>query len=200
MGILSNSSFYLCGQIENCDSPIDWRVKLAQDLKSIDPTFKVWDPLIKPDWVDPDMGDNEVAYGFKPYVLSSKDQEEQNKGFRCFEANVEVRNICAQLAGKCDILIARISKTFTWGSIDELELAAARGIPIFLWLPDGNISIYGIAGVVRNFTFVNRYVHESVEPILRTLKNINEGNDSLVESDPETWMYLTWKDAGESYA
>ena len=199
--ILQDLRVYLCGQIENDPDAAGWRKELAQKLVSIEPTLKVWDPMIKPNWVHSDVISDAVAFKWKQHVIGDDEKPEfssqESKGTRCFNANVAVRRICKQLANKCDIFVARISKTFTWGSIDELEIAISRRIPIFVILPDGLISIYGLAGMVRSKDLAKRYIHFNVDSLLETLDSINSGEINIVKEDPETWMRLSWVNAAE---
>ena len=201
MGILQNLRIYLCGPIESDPDAAGWRKDLTTQLAAIEPTLKIWDPMIKPNWVHSDVMSDGVAFEWKRHVIDDEPKPEfstlESKGVRCFNANVAVRRICKQLANKCDILIARISKTFTWGSIDELEIAIGRRIPIFVVMPDGLISIYGLAGVVRRQDLVRYYIHFDMNSLLETLSDINSGMLDIIKEDPETWMRLSWVNAAE---
>jgi len=190
---LSNTKVYLCGQIENDPEAMGWRLDLARRLPLINPTISVWDPMVKPEWVHPDIKNNEMAFAWKQYINSNPSDEWQ--GEMCHIANKKVRRICKQLANKCDWMIARICKKFTWGSIDELEIAINRKIPVFLWLPDGLISIYGIAGVIEDYSLVPYYMHEDMESLLTTISDVDKGISDLLKKDPETWMTLSWTNA-----
>ena len=193
MSLLDNTIVYLCGQIENdSDSAAGWRRMLAQQLPSINPTINVWDPLVKPNWLASDLSDDKIAYGWKHEVT-----EQTEHGLRCYNATVAIRQICKQLASKCDWIIARISKVFTWGSIDELEIAAQRRIPVFLWLPDGLISIYGISGCIQDYKAMSQHVHFNVESLLSAIQKINSSDEAAIQ-DPETWMRATWPNASET--
>lgn len=192
--ILSNTRVYLCGQIENDPKAAGWRKELARRLPLINSGIVVWDPMIKPQWALDTITHDSVAYKWKHHVLGGSDE---SKGHGCFDANAVIRRICKQLAGKCDWMIARISKTFTWGSIDELEIASQRRIPVFLWLPDGLISIYGLAGCVHKYECIQHYVHQDIESLLRTIAAIDNGQIDAPGLDPETWMRMTWKNASE---
>jgi len=129
MGILQNTTVYLCGQIEHDERAGQWRHEIATRLLDIEPTITVWDPMVKPQWVGLARND-EIAFGWKAELLGG----DVHRAAQCLVANCEVRDLCKQLASKCDWMIARLSKLFTWGSIDELEIAAARNIPVFLWM------------------------------------------------------------------
>lgn len=195
MGILSNCSYYLCGQVESSADPDGWRRELAADIKNIEPTSKIFDPLIKPEWVDPH---DKYAYQYKKYVLNPRNGYEKDWGEICFNINKEIRKQSKALASQCNILIARISKEFTWGSIDELEIAIQRRIPIFLWLPDGNISIYGVAGIMSDYSLRDYYIHFRSSTLLKTLSDVNNGESDIIQKDPETWIFKSWPDATES--
>lgn len=192
--MLAGSRIYLCGQIENAADSKSWRHLFAQQLPQIIPNVKVWDPMIKPSWVSDDVQNDQIAFKWKSEIFGG----DIAKGERCWIANQSVRRLCKQLASKCDILVARITKEFTWGSIDELEIAALRRIPVFLILPDGPISIYGLSGIIYNYQTIPHMVHTNEESMLRSISKINKGEIDICNIDPETWMYITWKNAGES--
>lgn len=194
MNNLSCTKVYLVGQIENDPEAAAWRVQLARRLPSINNTITVWDPMVKPTWVEEGVMSDKVAFEWKQHVLEAKSA----KGESCFAANKAVRRICKQLASKCDWMIARLCKKFTWGSIDELEIAINRGIPVFLWLPDGLISIYGVAGCIRQQNLVPHYVHSDIESLLAAIDAVDKDKSDLLKLDPETWMFKTWINAGGS--
>jgi hypothetical protein len=194
MGILDNLTVYQCGQVENDDDPAGWRNASARSLYKINPLLRICDPLSKPQWLDPKGKDDKIAYGLKNYI-GHKDHA--SEAIECLDANVYIRRICKQLASKCDIFIARITKTFTWGSIDELEIAITRNIPIFLVLPDGLISIYGMSGILTDYSFYNDYIHADMDSLTETIGKIDSGESDLINKDPEKWMRLTWPHSGE---
>jgi len=193
--ILSNTRVYLCGPLENDPQAAGWRLELARRLPLINPEIIVWDPMIKPDWVSSQAKNDQISFQWKEHVGGGTGHDERGK--ECHDTNKLIRIMCKQLANKCDWFIARISKTFTWGSIDELEIAITRRIPIFLWLPDGKISIYGLAGCVHNYDCINNYVHYDMESLLDTIDGIDKGKINIMETDPEAWMRMTWKNAAE---
>lgn len=189
--LFANSSVYLCGQVENdLNAAAPWRRELAINLHHIEPLLRVWDPLVKPLWMGEARND-QVVLQWKSEVLGG----DAEKAKKCFTLNRDIRRVCKQLASKCDWMIARITKTFTWGSIDELEIGINRRIPIFLWLPDGLISIYGLSGCVHNIEHLRYYVHKDMGSLIETLDNINSRNIDIVPMDPETWMFRSWINA-----
>ena len=193
MNILAHSKTYLVGQIENDPQAAGWREELAGRLKLIEPTLKIWDPLIKPSWVHPDVCSAEAAFGWKKFVST-----DDKRGEQCYSTNIAVRRLCKQLVGKCDFVIARLTKTFTWGSLDELEIACNRRIPIFLWMPESLVSIYGLAGCIYNYETRFDYIHDNIDSLLNAIESINNGTLDVMKRDPETWMCLTWKNAAET--
>jgi len=199
MGILAHAKIYLAGQIESDPNERSWRLELTTSLHKIEPTLTIWDPLIKPRWV-PINTVNHVAFGLKDRVFIENCQSSEqwlDEGALCLEANKQVRFHCKMLANKCDILIIRLSKAFTWGTIDEVEIAINRNIPRFLWLPDGPVSIYGLAGCIDKLHTMNTYIHKSSGSLLNTIQSINIGNLDVASDDPEMWSYITWPKAGD---
>lgn len=194
MRLLTNSSVYLCGQVEHDPTAAVWRKQLTGHLSQIIEGVKVWDPLVHPDWF-PAHAKEEICYGYKKYLWGN--DYDQAKAKACLRGNREIRKICKMLASKCDFMIARISKSFTWGSIDELEIAIERNIPIFLWLPDGIISVYGVAGCVTNESLIPHYIHEDMLSLVNTIRSVHEGSLDLHELDRDRWLYLNWKNAAE---
>ncbi len=189
MGLLDDFSIYECGQVENDPNAVGWRVDLASEIHKINPYINVWDPLTKPDWLPEKGRDDEMAFGWKKHILDGQSPEKANQSL---DANRYIRHICKQLAAKADIIIARIPKIFTWGSIDELEIGIQRRIPIFLWLPEGMISVYGVSGIVDTVEHAPYYLHDSMKSLLDTLTRIDAKTLPLPNIDPERWMKLTW--------
>lgn len=176
MGCLSHSSIYLCGQVEHDPKCSIWRKQVTNDIYLRDPTINVWNPMCMPNWT------TNVNKAFDNDIHNSE----------AWQANIEVRKISKLLANHCSILLARITRTFTWGSIDELEIAIDRNIPIFLWLPDGIISTYGIPGCITDYEYILDYIHYSMDSIINKIDNINNGTDDLVQRDKYRWISLTY--------
>lgn len=195
--MLSYSKVYLCGQVENDSDATRWRIDIAQELKKINNNIVVWDPLIKPEWVGKNVANYDVCIGYKDFIGKCSNAGLHEKGRACFEANKAVRRQCKQLAYKCDWMIARLNKKFTWGSIDEIEIAITRNIPIFLWLPDKKIiSTYGVPGCINEYDRLHNYLFYNKKDLLDKISAINNGS-SITSIDAELWMFLTWKDAKE---
>jgi hypothetical protein len=190
---LRHSKVYLCGQVENdLANASSWRKELTQDLVKIEPDLIVWDPLIKPEWMSPDSRDDKIAFNKEAMFRLAPTPENLLLGRRGWEAADEIRQVCQKLTASADFIIARITKTFTWGSIDELEIAARQDKPIFFWLPDGPVSTYGLPGCVPVFDLIDEYIFYNKEDILAAIQKINNGTSMLVEKDPYTWTYLTY--------
>lgn len=188
MELLSGSKIYLCGQVENSTDAVSWREHVTKYLHNLNKDIIVWDPLVKPQWMPENTKNDSVAVSDRKHLLDKT----TNKSLQCIEANYYLRKICKQLANKCDIMIANITSTFTWGSIDELEIGIDRNIPIFLAMPDGIISAYGIAGIANYHLLIDYYIHETIDEVLDMVKKVNNGEILLAKMDPEKWLYLSW--------
>lgn len=172
---------YLCGQVENCNNASDWRNSIAVDLDNS--KFTIWNPLNHPEWVKNKIED---SYLYKQELNNKKLSKNTKK---CLKANKYSRKIYHTLASQCDIIIARISKEFTWGSIQELEIAINRNIPIFYWMPDGLMSVYGISHIEHKF--FDEYVHYNYKDLLNKVNNIH--TDPIIELDKLRWMKFHWQ-------
>jgi hypothetical protein len=193
MNMLDHASFYLCGQIESDPDCVPWRKKTASRIGEIIPTAQVWDPLVKAKWMSEEARDNAACLSkhkiFHPLRLYPGEQDRGWKG------NADCRKVCQALVGNCNIVIARIINKFTWGSIDELEIAIRRNAPIFLWLPDGPLGLYGLPAVVDNPGLLSTYVHYSEETLFKTLAEIHEGKNNIMERDPIRWVFRNFPNA-----
>lgn len=200
---LIRSKTYLTGQIENDPKCMDWRTKLAADLIKIEPEIIVWNPLIKPDWMGEDARHESLAFD-KKAMFPKWSGEVHNPdvylptidtGVAGWRANLEIRKVCKKLASSCDFMIARITKTFTWGSIDELEIAASQNKPVFFWFPEGPVSTYGIPGCIPNYNLVDDYVFYNYEDLLGAIQKVSDGSSKLLVDDPFAWTFLTYTNA-----
>lgn len=192
MKIFEHSKVYLCGQVEMAEDCRTWRRDIAQALiLNVDPTIVVWDPLIKPKWMSDDSRHPSLVLS-KREIFNWTNEAEKDVGARAWSANAEIRRICKQLAGKCDWMIARITKDFTWGSIDELEIAINRGIPIFFWFPDGPLGVYGLPASI-NFDKINDYVFRNNSDLINKLRTISI--EGIPSGDDEKWMFRSYKNA-----
>ena len=196
---LRHSKVYLCGQVEHdFSNAASWRTEIASDLKAVDPDIIVWDPLIKPTWMPADSRNDKIAFNkrdmFKTYYEADDVPEATRLGLgrRGWMAGHTIRRVCKKLASASDFMIARVSKTFTWGSIDELEIAARDNKPIFFWLPDGPISTYGLPGCIPDYELIDSYVFYEKENLISAIRAVNDGTSALLQKDPFAWTYLTY--------
>lgn len=187
---LTNFRIYTCGHIEN-DYGNDWRGDLTHKLHGVEPSFVVWDPMIKPTWMSLDSRNDSLSFDKKLFYESTEPVTYLDR-CRMLQANTECRRVCRKLVNQCDIVIARLCNKFTWGSIDELELAIERGIPIFLWFPDGPLGLYGTPGIIDKPEFVQEYIHYSQESLIAKIRDIHSGRCDLPERNPERWLPLTY--------
>lgn len=194
MGKLSHTKYYLCGQIENDPAYAAWRCEIAKQLISIDDSIIVWDPMVKPEWQSSDV---KSAFDKQTLYIEYYGKPYHNRQ-HCLDINIEARRVCRGLAGGCDILIARLSNKFTWGSIDEIEVAMTRRIPIFIWLPDGPLGIYGLPGITNDANMIPEYIHYNQESLINKLRSIHDGSCDLPTRDPERWLFLTYPNAART--
>lgn len=187
MGFLSGTSVYLCGQIETDKECGEWRKEIAKLLNN--KNIKVWDPLIKPHW----MSRNSQNTG--DVLDTAKIFDSTNRSLNGFNANIEIRNICKTLVNRCDFMIARLINKFTWGSIDELEIAINRKIPIFFWLPDGPLGVYGIPAYLENKSLMDRYVHYNLFNMMSEINSIDRYESNLPTIDCIRWIGHNWPNA-----
>lgn len=188
MGHLSNLKIYLCGQVEVDIYCAQWRNRMTRALHQVEPSLIIWDPLIKPQWVTPESRNDSIALDKRVYVDPASTID-------TWEANKEIRRVCKALVGGCDIVVARISKQFTWGSIDELEIACDRGIPIFVCYPDGPFGLYGLTGLVSGPEMIREYIYSDEVELVAKLAGINGGTDDLPKRDPYRWLALSYPNA-----
>lgn len=185
---LTNFRFYTCGHIEN-DYGNDWRGSITNALKGVEPSFRIWDPLIKPAWMPEDTKNDSLNFD-KGVFYSNKAATEIRQ--RIYNSTLNCRRVCKYLAGQCDIIIARLAEKFTWGSIDELEIGINRGIPIFIWYPGQPVGLYGAPAFISKLEFIPEYIHYSQDSLVQKIKDIHTGKCDLPERDPERWLSLSY--------
>lgn len=192
MDRLSNTTVYLLGQVESDPNAHSWRIDMTHWLHALSKSIKVWDPLVKASWMNQFSKSPTIPFNTDIYtgngVLSQSSLD-------MWDANTEIRSVCRSLINNCDWVMARLQKSFTWGSIDELEIAINRKIPIFLWLPDGPIGTYGLPGLVSNPTLINAYIHLEKQSLLNIVEQVHTGSYDLPALDPQRWIKLTYPDA-----
>ena len=152
MNRLQAARIYLCGPIENHQNDFaQWRTIITKSLNNSIDNIVIWDPIIKPSWlINEDREALDLAFNKQLIYHNYYKIDKPPIGDRIWNINPRARQICQGLAGSCDILIARLTKTFSWGSVDELEVAIRRHIPVFIWFADERVGIYGLPGIADN--------------------------------------------------
>lgn len=204
MGIFSNTSVYLIGQIESDPNAGDWRADLTRFLYGLDQTITVWDPLVKPNWMpipsrDPKIPFDTLVYQRDRTYRKFWSETEQETAHKMWEANTVIRSVCKSLVGNCVWAIARLKKAFTWGSIDELEIAINRKIPLFMWFPDGPIGTYGLPGLACAPGLVPEYIFFEKEQLEEQIKRVHTGAHDLPSIDPQRWIFRTYPNAVKTH-
>jgi len=180
MGKLSGYYIYLCGPVEHDPDCKAWRTELRSNILDINNEIIVWDPTIRK----------------PPFEEDAFEWASPNESANSIKSNKYVRKICTSLAGQCDIIIAMLNRTFTWGSIHELEIAIYRNIPIYLWMANSHVSVYGSAGIITDESLINNYIHSSKESLLSELRKVNDGTTDIASKDPLKWLKSTWPKDG----
>lgn len=184
MNHLKNTRIYLSGPIEFSQNPISWRQKISSKLKEIG--IIIYDPLIKPDWL-PKLDQKEQ--------LKLKELYLQNQHIPIVESNNKlIREYCLNLVRHADILIVKLDKTFTAGTLEEIKLA--EGKPIFIitenvsmWLVD-QLNLYDID---RR----NMYLHSTEDSCINTLCQINISMHGLNINKCE-WIFIN-NESGDTH-
>lgn len=189
MGRLHHAKFYTPSPVE-FGGLGSWPREVSAALKKIEPTAKVWSPTIKPAWVSKECADITAALD-KSSLFYPRKVGDRNKA-RAWKANVDSRRLCQMLVNQADILVAKLPKQFTWGTIAEIEIGISRDIPIFISMPDGPLGLFGIPGIVSSAKLIPEYIFLTDEALFKKLKAISDGSCDLPERDPERWLNLTY--------
>lgn len=171
MGRLKDVRCYLCGPVENSDSPITWRDEITNPLRQIG--LIIYDPLRKPKWMPPVDG---KAQKDMRTNLGSPETRLKNHAARTF---------CMNIVRHCNIIILKMDYTFTVGTFEEIAIASGK--PIFviskeitsMWLID-QLNLYD--GPRRDL-----YWCPTTIDCLNKMRKIDQG---LIDVDPFEWVFL----------
>lgn len=174
MNLLRNARVYLSGPIEAVDDAETWRVKITQPLLQMG--AKVWDPLVKPDWVEDIDGAKQRE--MKQCLLD---------GVCVKSSNCMVRQLGLHLAANCDLVIVRINKEFTVGTFEELAVAKFK--PVLCLCDDAIPSMWLVdqLDAYDNWKFI---FHTKMKSLVHTLRQIDSG--TIVPQDKFRWIFLNY--------
>ena len=117
MGILTGTTVYLAGPVEQDDHAHSWRDSIKKPLNDLG--INVWDPLCKPAWVDKSFTGKAQR---NDKVELFNDRWEIDTKSKIFARNEEIRRVALRLASAADFIICKIGGP-TVGTFEELALA-----------------------------------------------------------------------------
>lgn len=130
MNLLRNTRVYLAGAVEHDLNATSWRDLATARLRRMG--VYVYDPLVKPSWLDPICKGDPQAYR---KVLNGTSS--QLTKAEVFFANEELRRICLSMVASADWIICYLPIKFTAGTFEEIYLAGNIGKPVLFITPDG---------------------------------------------------------------
>jgi hypothetical protein len=171
--LLWRTRCYLIGHMENIDGR-GWRTYVKDQLKDTGIIF--FDPYIKP-FVHDVPEDEESRLQMKHWMETGQYDLAQQRMW-------EVRGYDLRLCDLCDFFIAHIQpKIASWGSAEELVTINRAKKPLFL-------SVEGskkLTPLWHMGTFPHKYVYDSVDEIITTIKAIDNG---IVKMNSDRWKLL----------
>lgn len=186
MGLLANTKVYLAGPIEFADDKrggIIWRNEISPKLVS--KGIKIYDPMVKPAWY-PEITKGDPGKYVKD-VISASEGQDVGDAFRAikFIEKADLRYI-----HDCEWVIVYLPRTFTVGTIVEVEKAADSGKPVFVVSPD-KIPSSWLMGMVATEEDYKEVFFTSFDELLNHLDKID---NKLMPLDPLKWMFLSYFD------
>jgi len=131
MNLLHNTRVYLAGPVDHDPDCASWRDAITPEL--VKKGITVFDPLVKPAWLDSSAKVNPGDY-FKALY----DEESSVSIEESFRGMDEIRKLCLAQVAASDFIICHLPKIFTVGTISELERAAQMNKPVLFHCPDRN--------------------------------------------------------------
>ena len=171
--ILNKTKVYLIGAMEY-ENGEGWRNKVKETLNPLGIT--TFDPYHKP-FVDFISEDEEARRMLKTWMVDSEFD-------KVAERMKDVRRDDLRLVDLSDFFIVYINpKIPSWGSAEEIYWANRLKKPIFLFVEGGKTKTpLWIMG-----TIPHKYIYNSLEEILDTLKKIDGGEKAI---DSDRWRLL----------
>ena len=188
MNVFSNTFVYLSGHVDHDPNRNGWRLDITPDLEEMGVT--VWNPLVKPEWCQKQI-DDEIALD-KNILIDLINGDNNGSSQDNLDANQQVRKLCQDLSYQCDWMIVNLINKFTWGTIHEIEIGIERNIPMFICMNDNLTSTYGLTGICNNAEEFGYYVHNNINSLMQTLKDIHTGKIKPHEKNPGKWLKLTY--------
>ena len=189
MNFLKGVSVYLSGAIEACqDKGTTWRQRLTPQLEKF--LMKVWDPLVKPDWMLKADGSTQISWK-QLLIQHGIDSKSLYYVDNIRMKNSSLRETCCSLANNCNVMIIKIDKaTFTVGTWEEVVIGQRRGIPMFFLCPDDPIPSMWLLDMMKAYKNYKDVFFQTEEDLLNHLRLIDKG---ITEVDRIAWIFKTYK-------
>lgn len=184
MNLLAGTRVYLAGPVEHDPGAVSWRQKITERLNEFN--VVVYDPLVKPAWLDPICKLNPQLYR---QALSGKTNELTVA--QVHEANVMMRRLCMKFVTSCDWIICYHPKMFTVGTFEEIFKAAELDKPVLFCAPDGILSTWALPVFSTPATQEDVWF-ENWDKMFEYLMKLAVGEKMM---DPVKWMPVTYPPA-----
>jgi len=192
MGILNGTSVYLVGAVDHAEDPRKWRRELTENV--LHPLgVKVYDPLIKPSWfleqfpVDADIDPALDFLAMKKLLVGDHNFSDEVAS-QIEDRMWGVRELCLRYASDCSFMIVNMPKQYTVGSLEEVQVAADAGKPIFVVLPDGPAtSTWLPAQIYDSIAEFREYSFESMSELSKQIESIDSGHQAV---NTMRWIFL----------
>jgi len=176
MSLLSGTSCYLVGPVENDEKHgKDWRQTVGAELVKMG--VKVYNPLDRPQWMA------SISMYIPPVVTRSEvlRRAAENNNAMWDVAQMVVRDVCIRYVATCDFIFCYLSDTKTYGTIEELALAARLGKPI--------VCVYKECPSLWVYAMLDKkYVYKDIDSALGFLRSVNDGK--VHELDAIDWIFI----------
>ncbi len=182
MGYLQNTSIYLSGAVEAHQTPDTWRNKIAPKLSNLG--LKVYDPLIKPEWMPAITPTQQASWKSEIY--------KDNNGQIMLD-NMITRQWCLALTYSCNMMIVKLEKKiFTAGTFEEIKIARDCNKPIFV-ICDDKIPSMWLVDQLDAYGRLDDVFFTSDDELINHLSDINErGRKALINAnDYLRWIFIT---------
>lgn len=184
MNLLAGTRVYLAGPVEHDAKATSWRDAITPWLRKMGVT--VYDPLVKPTWLDPICK--------LPPALYRQALSGEINGLtkaQVFEANTIMRRLCLAYVSSADWIIVYHPKMFTVGTFEEIFLGANIQKPTFFCAPDGIISTWALP------VFATPDNHEKVffpnwDSLKQHIDKLDSGDEPM---DPFKWVSVCYPPA-----
>jgi nucleoside 2-deoxyribosyltransferase len=182
MNLLKNTRVYLAGPVEHDPSAGSWRERITKQLTKYD--VFIFDPLVKPSWLDPLCKNNPQLY-----IPSLKGESNAMSKDDVYVANVELRRLCLRSVTAADWIICYLPKKWTTGTFEEIYLAGRQDKPVLFCTPDGIPSSW-MPPIFSTSETTNDTFFPNWDALLEYVDKLNEGT---VEVDPIKWLPIFYK-------